>query len=280
MLVIIHFIFIGRCLNRTQSSSSGFTAFDDSLIQRSQFGARKTIPARFQVNSAVPAPSPVPARVASTTQSSVDRFQTAFTTTSAPASFPQRLQTTPRQRFQSQPADPNRFLTQTNNRFQPTLVQVQKTSSRPDNNNAILPDITPPTRLPPTRPAPTRLPPSSFSLSNSEDLQTNSVAQQPVREQLRSQNIFNNNVASVETSSQARFNNINQNQNIAQRPVISPQQQFNSEQTVKSFRNFKFESLGSRFSSAQAPSDQFYFGPPSQTINMRDGSYTIITVLS
>ena len=96
--------------------------------------------------------------------------------------------------------------------------------------------------------------------------------------QLRSQNIFNNNAASVETSSQARFNNINQNQ--AQRPVISPQQQFNSEQTVKSFRNFKFESLGSRFSSAQAPSDQFYFGPPSQTINMRDGSYTIITVLS
>ena len=51
--------------------------------------------------------------------------------------------------------------------------------------------------------------------------------------------------------------------------------------SADTFRDFRFESLPSKFaSSISSNHDAFYFGPPSQTINMRDGSYTIITVLS
>ena len=43
---------------------------------------------------------------------------------------------------------------------------------------------------------------------------------------------------------------------------------------------FTFRSLPSRFSSPQSSeSQEYFFGPPQQIINMRDGSYTIITLL-
>ena len=64
----------------------------------------------------------------------------------------------------------------------------------------------------------------------------------------------------------------------------SKQQTFVSDEVSSSadnFRDFRFESLPSRFASAiSSNQNAFFFGPPSQTINMRDGSYTIITVLS
>ena len=43
--------------------------------------------------------------------------------------------------------------------------------------------------------------------------------------------------------------------------------------------DFTFSSLPSRFASPEPKGQQYFFGPPQQTINMRDGSYTIITVL-
>ena len=44
--------------------------------------------------------------------------------------------------------------------------------------------------------------------------------------------------------------------------------------------DFTFRSLPSRFSAPQSSDHQeYFFGPPQQIINMRDGSYTIITLL-
>lgn len=291
------FIFIELCLNRTQSSANGFTAFDDNLIQRTRFGARKNIPARFQVQSAVPAVEERVPASAPATVSSVDRFQTAFTTTPAPPQ-PRFQSTTPQptfqqfqspaatpqaafnQQFQNQPSSrlqtPAQRPGQQSSRFQPTLVQVERTGSR---QTAVLPDVTTPTRLPPTS-FPRR---QNVNRDQAEGLQTNSVATVPARqrvvqEQPRSQNIFSSTVP-VDNSrfEEARLLSPN---SVASSPVISQKVPFNSDQTVKAFRNFQFEALPNRFSSSQQTSDQFYFGPPSQTINMRDGSYTIITVLS
>ena len=307
-MVIIHFIFIELCLNRTQSSANGFTAFDDNLIQRTRFGARKNIPARFQVQSAVPAGEESIPAAAPATVSSVDRFQTAFTTTPAPLQQPRFQSTTPPsafQQFQSTAATPQTaFNTQFQNqpssrlqtpaqrpgqqgsRFQPTLVQVERTSSR---QSAVLPDITTPTRLPPTS-FPRRqnvvrdqgealqTNPAAFSPARQQSVASIPARQQVAQEQPRSQNIFSS-TAPVDNNSfeEARIARPN---SVATSPVIAQKVPFNSDQTVKTFRNFQFEALPNRFSSPQQTSEQFYFGPPSQTINMRDGSYTIITVLS
>ena len=60
------------------------------------------------------------------------------------------------------------------------------------------------------------------------------------------------------------------------------QQRGNSQFQTQGFNpdDFTFRSLPSRFSAPQSSDNQeFFFGPPQQIINMRDGSYTIITLL-
>ena len=64
--------------------------------------------------------------------------------------------------------------------------------------------------------------------------------------------------------------------------VTAEQPRGNNQFQTKGFNqnDFTFRSLPSRFSSLQSSDHQeYFFGPPQQIINMRDGSYTIITLL-
>ena len=220
--------------------------------QRTGASPATSLPRRFSVQSAVPV----------TTPSSADRFQTAFT-----ASTPR---TTP-------PPPP------------PT---------RPRPSAVVLPEITT-----------TRRPPAAAAALRARDREqpspaiVNTAPARPRTEQPRSLNIFDNKARVENSFDQAPqlLSNFNQKQSgvrvseksfgVNQQFLGSKQQQQQQTQffsdevnnsAAKSFRDFKFESLPTRFSSPspQQSSDAFYWGPPSQTINMRDGSYTIITVLS
>ena len=65
-------------------------------------------------------------------------------------------------------------------------------------------------------------------------------------------------------------------------PAVSQERPRNIQQfPTQSFNqnDFTFSSLPSRFSAQRAVDQEYFFGPPGQTINMRDGSYTIITLL-
>ena len=64
-------------------------------------------------------------------------------------------------------------------------------------------------------------------------------------------------------------------------PAVSRERPRNNQVPAQSFgqNDFTFSSLPSRFSAQRAIDQEYFFGPPQQTINMRDGSYTIITVL-
>ena len=64
--------------------------------------------------------------------------------------------------------------------------------------------------------------------------------------------------------------------------VTAEQQRGNNQFQTLGFNqnDFTFRSLPSRFSAPQFSDHQeYFFGPPQQIINMRDGSYTIITLL-
>ena len=64
--------------------------------------------------------------------------------------------------------------------------------------------------------------------------------------------------------------------------VTAEQQRGNNQFQTLGFNqnDFTFRSLPSRFSAPQSSDHQeYFFGPPQQIINMRDGSYTIITLL-
>ena len=84
------------------------------------------------------------------------------------------------------------------------------------------------------------------------------------------------------------FDNVQSNPQQEQREpvnnaVVTAEQQRGSNQFQRQGFNqndFTFRSLPSRFSAPQSSEHQeYFFGPPQQTINMRDGSYTIVTLL-
>jgi len=215
-------------------------------------------PGRFTAKSAVPTAAPV----------TRPRFQTTFSPSLPP---PPSTQTR-----SQQPSQAQAFQQQSNGnqRFQ----QISE--------NVILPEIT---RKPEVLSVQQQR--QKNVLSNFE---SDSVVAAGRGEQSRTLNIFDNK-ARVENNfdqTPQLLSNFSPKQSQVSEKITGVNQQFrgSKQQTfvsdeVKSsadnFRDFRFESLPSRFSSAVSSNrNAFFFGPPSQTINMRDGSYTIITVLS
>lgn len=131
--------------------------------------------------------------------------------------------------------------------------------------------------------------------SVASNLESNSLVAAGRGEQSRTLNIFDNK-ARVENNfdqTPQLLSNFSPKQSQVSEKITGVNQQFrgSKQQTFVSDevnrnadnfnRDFQFESLPSRFASAVSSNQNaFFFGPPSQTINMRDGSYTIITVLS
>merc|ERR1711971_356313 len=232
----------------------------------SKFGQRAPTPApvssnfpgRFTAQSPVPSAAPV----------TRPRFQTTFSPS---------VPSTPAPQIRShQPSQVQAFQQQSNGnqRFQ----QISQ--------NVILPEIT---RKPEVLGVQQQR--EKNVLSNFE---SNSVVAAGRGEQSRTLNIFDNK-ARVENNfdqTPQLLSNFSPKQSQVSEKItgVNPQFRGSKQQTfvsdeVKSgadnSRDFLFESLPSRFSSAVSSNQNaFFFGPPSQTINMRDGSYTIITVLS
>ena len=222
-------------------------------------------PGRFTAQSAVPTSAPV----------TRPRFQTTFSPSVATTPLPQIRSQQPSQApvtaFQQQQSGGNQ-------RFQQISQNVQ--------SGVILPEIT--------------RKPEVFGVQQQRennvvsDFESNSVVAAGRGEQSRTLNIFDNK-ARVENNfdqTPQLLSNFSPKQSQNSEKITGVNQQFrgSKQQTFVSdevnssadnFRDFRFESLPSRFASAiSSNQNAFFFGPPSQTINMRDGSYTIITVLS
>ena len=265
---------------RNPNFGQRFTAFAANPSQSLSFTKNLNPPqqnriqdARFEVKSAVP--------VTTTPSSTVDRYQTAFTaSTTTQSPFSQNLQS-----FSTslRPQTPQTTAEQNNaqSRFQFNNQQQQQRQQQ----SVILPDITT-----------TRRPFNNVQNTQQREnnLRNNGVIlnQAPRIEQSRTLDIFENNRAedSLDQSLQL-LSNFNREQSAVDsvKTLDPPQQLSNVKQNSNSelFRvnsqrnlnNFVFEALPTKFSSSSAQNNQFIFGPPSQTINMRDGSYTIITLL-
>ena len=280
-------------------------SFSSNIRQQPRFGLKNTapgssIPNNFDVKTAVP-PAPV-------TVSSRDRFQTAFTTTPSPSS---RLQTsTSSSRFQTAfsttPAPvtlPSTTATQfssfqstgsplsaqgqVNNLFSTNLPSSSSQQNLKNQENL--------QRSPaPVTPVLVNVQNVQTSQNRDNQFESNSVIPNRNRlEQARTLNIFDNNKVRTENSfdqsEQLLSTLITKQSKIGVKNPLFPQQKQQSFSKAQQnnpsrnrFNSFKFESLPKQFSSLQkqqSNAEKFFFGPPSQTINMRDGSYTIITLL-
>lgn len=230
-----------------------------------RFGQRAPTPSplSFSPQSAVPTPAPV----------TRPRFQTTFSPSQPTAAAPQIRSQQPSQA----PVQPGQRFSG-NQRFQQISQNVQ--------SSVILPEIT---RKPEVLDVQQQREKNVVS-----HFESNSVVAAGRGEQSRTLNIFDNKARVKNNFDQTPqlLSNFSPKQSQNSEKITGVNQQFRGAKqetfvsdevnsSADNFKDFRFESLPSRFASAiSSNQNAFFFGPPSQTINMRDGSYTIITVLS